>query len=238
MDLRQFSLFSGLSEHQLARFAPLIRTRACARREVVCRKGSPPDGLYLVFSGSLQMVDIAEDGRETGLGLIHPGGFFGELSVIDGQPRSTQVVALQPSELGIVPQEATREAFSEVPGFAQAMLQHLTMQVRHLSSFRALLAIPSAQQRVQALLLHLARTLPGGLVVIPDLPRQYEVAIMINTSRETVSRAVAQLCASGVLQRDLHRLIVRDPQRLRSLATQPLRAESDRASRGPGFRED
>jgi DNA-binding GntR family transcriptional regulator len=61
--------------------------------------------------------------------------------------------------------------------------------------------------------------MPGGLVAIQNLPKQQEIAIMINTSRETVSRAIAHLVATGVLEKDFRRLIVRDPNRLRRLAS-------------------
>ena len=93
--------------------------------------------------------------------------------------------------------------------------------VRNLSNYRTLLAIPNAQQRVCALMLQLGQQMPGGLVVIQNLPKQQEIAIMINTSRETVSRAIGQLIAAGVLEKDYRRLIVRDPKRLRLLAQSP-----------------
>jgi CRP/FNR family transcriptional regulator, cyclic AMP receptor protein len=220
MDLRQFSLFTNVPDEDLKRATGLMRVRQVARREIVCRKDEPADGLYLLFSGSLQAIDIAEDGREIGLNLIGPGSFFGELSVIDGLPRSAHIIALQPSTVGVIPQVAAREIFYKQPATAEAMMRHLTELVRNLSNYRALLAIPNAQQRVYALLQQLGRRMPGGLTVIPNLPKQQEVAIMINTSRETVSRAVAQLVAMGVLEKDYRRLIVRDPQRLRLLAMQ------------------
>ena len=220
MDLRQFSLFAKVPDEDLKLATSLMRVRNVARREIVCRKDETADGLYLLFSGSLQAVDIAEDGREIGLNLIGPGSFFGELSVIDGLPRSAHIVALQPSVVGVIPQAAAREIFYKLPATAEAMMRHLTELVRNLSNYRALLAIPNAQQRVYALLQQLGRRMPGGLTVIPNLPKQQEVAIMINTSRETVSRAVAQLVAMGVLEKDYRRLIVRDPQRLRTLAMQ------------------
>jgi CRP-like cAMP-binding protein len=230
MDLRQFSLFANLPEEDLKRASRLMRLRNIGRREIVCRKDEPSDGLYLLFSGSLQVVDIAEDGREIGLNLIGPGSFFGELSVIDGLPRSAHIIALQPSVVGVIPQEAAREIFYKLPATAEAMMRHLTDLVRNLSSYRALLAIPNAQQRVYALLQQMGRRMPGGLTVIQNPPKQQEVAIMINTSRETVSRAVAHLVAMGILEKDYRRLIVRDPQRLRTLALHQV------ADPGPAFR--
>jgi CRP/FNR family transcriptional regulator, cyclic AMP receptor protein len=218
MDLRKFPLFENLPENELRIATGLLRVKNFGRREIVCRKHESADGLYLLFSGQLQAIDIAEDGREIGLNLIKPGAFFGELSVIDGLPRSAHIVALQPSVVGIIPQGAAREIFYNLPAAAEAMMRHLTTLVRNLSNYRTLLAIPNAQQRVYALLQQLGQQMPGGLVVIQNLPKQQEVAIMINTSRETVSRAIGQLIAAGILEKDYRRLIVRDPKRLRQLS--------------------
>jgi CRP-like cAMP-binding protein len=220
VDLRKFPLFANLPEEEIQVTSGLLRLKNFGRREIVCRKEEAADGLYLLFSGLLQAIDIAEDGREIGLNLIKPGSFFGELSVIDGQPRSAHVIALQPSVVGIIPQAAAREVFYKLPATAEAMMKHLAALVRNLSTFRALLAIPNAQQRVYALLQQLSQQMPGGLVVIQNLPKQQEIAIMINTSRETVSRAIAHLVSLGVLEKDFRRLIVREPSRLRRLATQ------------------
>jgi CRP-like cAMP-binding protein len=228
VDLKKFPLFANLPEEELKVASGLLRLRNFGRREIVCRKDEVADGLYLLFSGMLQAVDIAEDGREIGLNLIKPGSFFGELSVIDGQPRSAHVIALQPSFVGVIPQAAAREVFYKLPATAEAMMKHLAALVRNLSAFRALLAIPNAQQRVYALLQQLSQQMPGGLIVIQNLPKQQEIAIMINTSRETVSRAIAHLVATGVLEKDFRRLIVREPSRLRRLATQQSAAASFR----------
>ena len=233
MDLRTFSIFSKLSEDQLEQVRRATRLRHFARREVVCRKDDAADGLYLLFSGQLQVMDIAENGHEIGLNLIKPGAFFGELSVIDDRARAAHVVAIEPATVGVVPQVEARELFYKVPGTAEAMMRHLTALVRSMTDFRVLLALPSAFQRVYALLHQLGRPMPGGLVVIQHLPKQHEVAIMVNTSRETVSRAIAQLIAEGIVEKDYRRLIVRRPDRLVELAKHaelPAQAPASAAS--------
>src|SRR3569623_3010081 len=192
-DLRRFPLFADLPEQELRVTSGLLRMKNFARRELVCRKDDAADGLYMLFTGRLQAVDIAEDGREIGLNLIKPGSFFGELSVIDGHPRSAHVIALQLSTVGVIPQNAAREVFYKLPATAEAMMKHLAALVRNLSAFRALLAIPNAQQRVYALRQQLAQQMPGGLVVVQNLPKQQEMAIMITNSRQPVSRALAHL---------------------------------------------
>lgn len=218
MDLRIFSIFAKLPDQQLEEVQKAVRLRHLARRDVVCRKDAPADGFYLLFSGQLQVLDIAEDGRETGLNLLKPGAFFGELSVIDDRSRSAHIVAIEQSTVGIVPQADARRLFYHIPEAAEAMMRHLTAMVRSLTEYRVLLAMPNAVQRVFALLNQLGHPMPGGLVVIQNLPKQHEVAIMVNTSRETVSRAIAQLVAQGVLEKDYRRLIVRRPDRLAELA--------------------
>lgn len=230
MDLRAFSIFSTLSDAQLEAVQAVTRIRQFARRDMVCRKDDPADGLYLLLSGQLQVMDVSENGHEIGLNLIRPGSFFGELSVIDDRARSAHIMAIEPSMVGVVPQAAARQLFYHLPEAAEAMMRHLADMVRSLTEFRVLLAMPSAFQRVFALLDRLGRPMPGGLVVIQNMPKQHEVAIMINTSRETVSRAITQLVADGVLEKDYRRLIVRRPDRLAELARLPEVSQPSQAT--------
>ena len=211
MNLRDFALFSSLTDEQLAKVAPQVRIRRLSRGDAVCRKDDAPDGLYLLSSGRLQVFEITQDGREIGLNFIQPGTFFGELGVIDDLPRSAHIVAIQPSVVGVLPQAAARQLFYEVPEVAQAMMKHFAGMVRAMSRHRVLLGIPNAFQRVFTLLSQLSREMPGGLVVLQDLPRQQQIAIMLNTSRETVSRAITELVQAGVVEKDTRRLIVRKP---------------------------
>ena len=94
----------------------------------------------------------------------------------------------------------------------------MASKIRDASNYRAILAIPNAFQRVFALLNQSAKIAPGGLVVIEKMPTQQEIAIMVNTSRETVSRAIHALIQKGVVEKDLRRLIVRAPEALREAA--------------------
>lgn len=218
MNLREFSIFASLAEPHLAEVERTLRIRNLERGDVVCRKEDPADGLYLLASGRLQVVEITEDGREVGLNLIQPGAFFGELSVIDDLPRSAHIVAIEPSVMGVLPQAAARELFYRIPSMAEAMMKHLAGKVRAMSNQRVLLGIPSAFQRVFTLLQQMSQAMPGGLVVVQDVPKQQQIAIMLNTSRETVSRAIAELVQAGVVEKDLRRLIVRKPETLQQWA--------------------
>jgi CRP-like cAMP-binding protein len=102
------------------------------------------------------------------------------------------------------------------------MFKKMAASIRSAANYRAILGIPSAMQRVFALLNQFAKLAPGGLVVIEKMPTQQEIAIMVNTSRETVSRAIQILLQKGVVEKDLRRLIVRQPAELSKAVNQAI----------------
>ena len=101
---------------------------------------------------------------------------------------------------------------------AERLLKRMASTIRAAANYRTILGIPNAFQRVFALLNQFAKIAPGGLVVIEKMPTQQEIAIMVNTSRETVSRAIHILIQKGVVEKDMRRLIVRQPEALRKVA--------------------
>jgi CRP/FNR family cyclic AMP-dependent transcriptional regulator len=221
--LVRMPLLRLLEPRQLDRLAEVSRLVRYPKRATLVRKGQNLDHLAFLVSGRLQVVDYLPDGREIGLNMIQAGGFFGELSVIDRRPRSATLVALAPTVVIQVPGDAARRLFFESPPVAEAVMQHLARSIRRMSDLRALQAMPGAFQRVFALLNYLSEPAPGGIKVIDDAPTHQEISIMVNTSRETVTRALSQLLRAGVVDRDHRRLVVRDPAALERLIEDPLR---------------
>lgn len=218
--LKHIPLLSQASITTLERLSKVVTVRSFARRETVVTKGSKGDALLFLLFGQLQVINVTADGREVGLNLISPGSFFGELAVIDGLPRSATIIALSHSEVAFLPKEHALELFYQEPSAAAMMFAHLARSIRQLSDIRTLLGMQNAYQRVYALLASLTRVSPGGLIQIETLPTQQEIAIMINTSRETVSRALNELMAQGIVEKDMSRLIIRQPARLAEMAGQ------------------
>ena len=136
-------------------------------------------------------------------------------AIIDGQPRSASVIASEASLVAFLPRTQALDLIYNTPLVAERMLKRMASKIRDASNYRAILGIPNAFQRVFALLNQFARVAPGGLVVIDKMPSQQEIAIMVNTSRETVSRAIHSLIQKGVVEKDMRRLIVRLPDALR-----------------------
>lgn len=209
-------LLKGLDEDTLAKVAGIMVLRLYQPQDVVIRKGNPASNMGFLLRGALQVVDLSADGRENGIHIIYPGTYFGELSVIDGLPRSASVVAIQVAEVAFLPQTQARALIFNRPLVAERMLTQLATALRASSHQRTLLSIPNAFQRVFAQLQLLVRVTPEGTVI--DLPKQQEVAIMVNTSRETVSRALHTLIKLNVLEKKGTVLIVRQPTQLKNAA--------------------
>lgn len=210
-------LLQGLDKETLTTVAGLMSSRTYLSRDIVLRKGDAADNLAFLLQGKLQVVDLSEDGRETGIHFIMPGAYFGELSIIDGQPRSASVISVKTSEVAFLPSAQARALMFNRPLIAQRMLTHFAQLIRISSNQRTLLSIPSAFQRVFAQLQLLTRETKDGQV-IEGLPKQHEIAIMVNTSRETVSRALHTLLKMNILQKQGTLLIVKQPDQLKNAA--------------------
>lgn len=213
--LSGLSLFEGLDEHVLRQAAQSAELRTLEREEWVIHKGERGAHLFFLLMGRLQVIDSTEEGREIGISFLKPGDYFGELSVIDGLPRNASVVATSKSRLLALRRSMALELFHNQPLVVERVLSRLANTVRESSFQRVILSMPTVSQRVCAMLSHLTVVAPGGLCVINNVPTQQQLAIMINTSRETVTRSMRVLVERGVIERDYQRLIVRRPDELR-----------------------
>lgn len=225
--LNNIPLLKGVDEATLRHVASVLQVRTAERGSRILHKGDTGDHLLFLLSGRLQAVDITEGGREIGLSFIEPGDYFGELSIIDGMPRSASVIACEPSMYALLSRPQALELIHNNPLVAERVLKRFAANIRRASNFQTILGIPNAFQRVYALLHYLAQKGQGGLVVIERLPTQQEISIMVNTSRETVSRAIHMLIQRGVVEKDLRRLIVRRPDVLRDELTVTKNAQAD-----------
>jgi CRP-like cAMP-binding protein len=186
--------------------------------DLVVIKDSPSDALMFLVTGNLQVVDYTQDGKEIGLNLLHTGCYFGELALIDGLPRSASIIAIETAVVAYLPKKEALGLIYGKPAISERMLKHFAQSIRSLTAYRALLAIPNTHQRLFAMLCQIKVPTGAGQDVIRSLPTQRQIAIMINTSRETVSRALAELQQRGVLKKVDKRFIVIRPHELERLA--------------------
>ena len=215
--LARVPLLEGVNEATLRGAAEVLVLRQVSKKESVMLKGTAGEHLMFLLSGRLQVFDVTEGGREIGLNLLGPGDYFGEISIIDGRPRSASVIAIEASTIALLPKLQALQLFHQNALVAERVLKGLANKLRNASVFQTILCLPNASQRVFALLRHMSSTVGGGLTVVEHPPKQQELAIMANTSRETVSRAIKVLTDKRIVEKDNHRLIVRQPAQLEAL---------------------
>lgn len=219
--LQNIPLLTGLEPALLQQIGLALQFRRMNKGDYVLHKGSAGDQLLFLLAGRLRAVDLTEDGRELGLNILVPGDYFGELSVIDGLPRSASVIAMEAGLIALLPAEQARQLIYQHPLIVERMMQRLAYKIRQAAHHRVILGLPQAHQRVYALLAQLAKKMPDGQSVIEQPPTQQDISIMANTSRETVSRALNVLIQQGVIEKDARRLLIRHPEQLQALILEP-----------------
>lgn len=191
-------------------FLARARIQPVVRKQVVIEEGNTSRDVYLIVSGRLTFSLVSPQGREVILSDMGPGEMFGELSAIDGLPRSTNVTAAEDGKLAHLTGPEFTAMLGEVPQAGLWVAQQLALRVRSLTERAFELATLPVASRVQAELLRLAYECaePGAdSVEIQPMPTHADLAARIGTSREAVSRELGLLDKEGLLHqsgRHLH----------------------------------
>jgi CRP/FNR family transcriptional regulator, cyclic AMP receptor protein len=208
--MSQLPLLAGLPAVTQAHLAQHAVERVFAKREVVIQKGSEGGSLCFLLEGRLQGVDFTVDGREVGLYFINPGDYFGDIAVIDGQPHPVYVTAVSRSRVVFIPRDLIRPILFAHARLAEVLCTSLALRLRQISGQRRILGLPNPIQRVCAQLELLLVSSKEGGTWVRNAPTHQELAIMINASRETVTRVFQLLQSRGVVERSGNDLRVDD----------------------------
>jgi len=239
--LRRFDLLHELTDSELEPLAAHAVLRKFSRREIVIDPGQAESNLCFLFEGSLQGVDFTLDGREVGLYFVRPGDFCGEVGLFGHHPNPEFVVALAKSQVVLLPFSAIESVMYDIHPLIKVLSQRLARRVIELTQQRSVLSLTSIPLRIYRQLAQLSgldlidnpqavasSQGAGGRSKVPDLtqeinianpPTHQEMAIMLNTSRETVTRVFQSLQAEDIVQRNgTSSLIIKQPEKLYHLA--------------------
>lgn len=211
--LRRTSIFGDLALAERLALAGAFRRRDVAADTYLVRAGDPGRSFFLVTAGRIGIGLTGPRGRRVTLAELGPGDYFGELSLIDGSPRSANAVALQGSELMELPQEEFFRLIDKHPAIARRLLVELCRRLRDADrQIGALVTVDAAGRIVRALRYLAARHArdEGGHLVFAKAPRQQEIATLAGTTRATTSRVFRQLVKRGVLSVSGSLLILHD----------------------------
>jgi CRP/FNR family cyclic AMP-dependent transcriptional regulator len=204
--LRRVFLFEGLSEAELVALEAVVVARSYPKHAVVVSEGDRSDTLFLILSGRVKIFVSDQGDKELVLGTQGPGEYFGEM-VLDDGPRSASAVALEPCRMGVLTRERFRAFLAAHPQVAIAVIENLIRRCRALTENAKDLALLDVYGRLSKLLLSLAHSEDGRLVVSEPLTKQ-AIGERIGASREMVSRIFKDLTAGGYLRMEGKKIVI------------------------------
>ena len=207
--LKAVPLFASFPEEQLRVIATMVTRRSAARSNTIMAAGDATDSLYIVLSGRLKVMMSDSDGKEVILAILGPGEFFGEMGLIDEEPRSASVVTLEPCELLSIAKRDFRKCLADNFEMSMAVMRGLVRRLREADRKIGSLALLDVYGRVSRLLLDMAETVNGEKIVTKRLPKQ-DIAKMIGASREMVSRVMKDLQVGGYIEMRGSNIVLRD----------------------------
>jgi len=212
-------LFSALGAEERGLVAKLIRLRRYGARQVVVRQGDAGGALFLSISGYFKAVSTSKEGKDVLLSIMGPGEVFGELSVLDGQPRSATVVTLEPSVLAFIERAPLLQLLEESPSLATRLLEVLAQRLRNLTKRCETISSQDVPKRLARALISLAddhgQVSESG-VRIPVRLSQQDLGNMVGATRESVNKQLRHWTQTGVVQRESGCVIIADLPALRA----------------------
>ena len=207
--LKTVRLFSTLSDEQLRMLQPYLQLRSFARNTLVMRAGEETDALYIILSGRVKVLIPDDEGREVILAFMGPNEFFGEMGLLDDQPRSASVETVEPCEMLRFSKSGFMTCLKDNFDLAMIIIRNLVKRLRDADRSIESLALIDVYGRVARLLLDQAQEI-DGLWIVKQAPPKQEMARMIGASREMVSRVMKDLQQRGYIRAEKRKVVLLD----------------------------
>ena len=207
--LKTVPLFASCPEEQLRMLTTVVTRKSAPRSTTIMAGGDPTDSLYIILSGRLKVMMSDSEGKEVILAILGPGEIFGEMGLIDDEPRSATVISIEPCELLSISKRDFKKCLQENFDMTMAVMRGLVKRLREADRKIGSLALLDVYGRVARLLLDMAENVDGETVVTKRLPKQ-DIAKMIGASREMVSRVMKDLQTGGYIEMRGSQIVLRD----------------------------
>ena len=203
--LRNVPIFTDLSDSDLNRIASKMVSRDYEKGQMILLEESTGETFFIMTSGTVKVTRLSDDGREVILALLGESDFFGEMSLLDGEGRSANIVANEDAEVMTLSRRDFLECLETYPKIAISLLEELAVRLRKSDQQIESLSLSDSEQRIGITLIRLAEergTIKRGDVTVQNLPYQQDIANMAGTSRETVSRTLKLLEDKKLVKRN------------------------------------
>ncbi len=223
--LRQVSLFDGLSDKDLRELETVVRERSFRKNEVIFHAQEPGNALFVIKRGRVKISMDDRGGREIILRILEAGDFFGEMSLLDGEPRSATVSSLEPCQALILSRDEFLRFIPRHPGVVLKMLTTLSRRLRKADEKISRLVFADAYEKVASVLIEIVeeKKIPLNIgTEVPLLLTRKELADLAGLSRETLTRVIADFQRAGVVRIEGRRIAIVNPAKLRHEATRSV----------------
>ena len=214
-------LFNALAKDDLVRLSQLAKVRVYKPRETIVSKGDPANEFYVLLRGRAKVSAQGKDGADAAINVMGPGEVFGEVGILDSQPRSATVTTLEECEMAVVDKRAFEGLLATSPEVAIKLLSVLAGRIRELTirvEDRAFLDVPA---RLAKQLLWLAAShgteSNRGVRIALKLSQQ-ELGDFIGATRESVNKNLRDWSRSGFIKHERDYLEILDLDALRAIA--------------------
>jgi len=212
------TVFAGLDQPSLDVLAGLAVVRNYRRGQFIFQQDDPGDAMYVMLSGSVKVLVNSADGGQVLFCTLEPEDCFGELSFLDGRPRSAAIETVGPVQVIVLSRAAVDSVFDANPAIARALLVSLCDMVRRLSEQAADLVFLDLEGRLAKCLDRLAEekgVVQGDGIRLDLTLTQSDLAGMVGASRPSVNQALAAFNRRGYLRTESRNIVITDRAGLR-----------------------
>jgi CRP-like cAMP-binding protein len=208
--LRAIPLFQNLADPDLGEIADLLIERKFPKNAMIFEEGVSGDYMYLIQKGQVKVTKMSEDGREKILAIHSEGSFFGEMALVEPEPRSASCKTTGPCVLLALSRSDFLNLLRQNPDISLELIRVLSQRLRDVNGQVRALLFERVEGRARGVLKRLARdSAPdaNGRLSTPPVTHQ-QLADLVGTSRETITRVVKELKESGWLLQEAKRYLV------------------------------
>ncbi len=211
-------LFSGLSPAECKAVCSAMVPRNFSANQIIVQEEDKNNrSFFVILEGSVNVIVFTTEGKQTILASLQKGDFFGEMALLDGEPRSASVVAAEPCSLLMLYRRSFLELLKSQPTMATTMLVEMSHRLRKANRHISTLSLMSVYGRIADVLLQIGSEKGrriDNMTVVENRPTHQAIADRAGTSRETVSRVISQLQKKGYITIDRKRLVILDETKL------------------------
>jgi CRP/FNR family cyclic AMP-dependent transcriptional regulator len=209
--LRTVPIFAELTDDDIASLARLTARKRYPKDTVVFFENEEGDTFFMILEGRIKVTILGDDGREIILSVLGPGDFFGEMALLDNEPRSATAIAVEETELLSLQRVDFQSVLTDNRSIVSALIKVLTSRLRRANHQISTLALLDVYGRVARVIVDMAREegkrLKDGRIAFRRATHQ-EIANRIGTTRETVTRMLKDLERQGLIHIEGKEIVV------------------------------